>query len=150
MLKKDPDVLRMLFEFGFITKAVEIHINPRNLPLRKQITMILILTWRLKWNDAMKCMMSELSVSRMELNITKQRMMLNKLGLKTKKNLGLHHGRRRLLNRPHQDGLLKQVLVRILKYLDSSCPPNAYLDLEYVYGYRCHDVRNNLRYGNRN
>ena len=27
-----------------------------------------------------------------------------------------------------------------------SNPPDASLDLEYVYGYRCHDVRNNLRY----
>ena len=26
--------------------------------------------------------------------------------------------------------------------------PNAGLDLEYVYGYRCHDSRNNLRYIN--
>jgi hypothetical protein len=25
-------------------------------------------------------------------------------------------------------------------------PPNASLDLEYVFGYRCHDTRNNLRY----
>jgi hypothetical protein len=24
--------------------------------------------------------------------------------------------------------------------------PEAELDLEYVFGYRCHDVRNNLRY----
>ena len=24
--------------------------------------------------------------------------------------------------------------------------PDASLDLEFVYGYRCHDVRNNLRY----
>ncbi len=24
--------------------------------------------------------------------------------------------------------------------------PDASIDLEYVYGYRCHDVRNNLRY----
>ena len=32
---------------------------------------------------------------------------------------------------------------------DSNCPPNAYLDLEYVYGFRCHDVRNNIRYGNK-
>jgi len=24
--------------------------------------------------------------------------------------------------------------------------PDASLQLEYVYGYRCHDVRNNLRY----
>lgn len=28
-------------------------------------------------------------------------------------------------------------------------PPNAILDLEYIYGYRCHDTRNNLRYGNK-
>lgn len=26
--------------------------------------------------------------------------------------------------------------------------PDANLKLEYVYGYRCHDVRNNLRYTN--
>ena len=25
-------------------------------------------------------------------------------------------------------------------------PPDATLELEYVYGYRCHDVRDNLRY----
>ena len=25
-------------------------------------------------------------------------------------------------------------------------PPEANLELEYVYGYRCHDVRDNLRY----
>ena len=25
-------------------------------------------------------------------------------------------------------------------------PPSASLDLEYVFGYRCHDTRNNLRY----
>ena len=25
-------------------------------------------------------------------------------------------------------------------------PPEAYLELEYIHGYRCHDVRNNLRY----
>ena len=24
--------------------------------------------------------------------------------------------------------------------------PDASLDLEYIYGYRCHDARNNLRY----
>jgi hypothetical protein len=24
--------------------------------------------------------------------------------------------------------------------------PDASLDLEYIYGYRCHDTRNNLRY----
>ena len=29
---------------------------------------------------------------------------------------------------------------------NSKEPPNASLDLEYIYGYRCHDVRNNLRY----
>lgn len=27
-----------------------------------------------------------------------------------------------------------------------SMPPNASLDLEYIFGYRCHDTRNNLRY----
>ena len=32
--------------------------------------------------------------------------------------------------------------------MDAS-PPNAILDLEYVYGYRCHDTRNNLKYGNK-
>ena len=26
-------------------------------------------------------------------------------------------------------------------------PPDAQLELEYVYGYRCHDARNNLFYG---
>jgi len=25
-------------------------------------------------------------------------------------------------------------------------PPNAFLTLEYVYGYRCHDARNNLKF----
>lgn len=29
-----------------------------------------------------------------------------------------------------------------------SNPPDAYLQLEYIHGYRCHDVRNNLRYTN--
>ncbi|CAG9325772.1 unnamed protein product [Blepharisma stoltei] len=28
-------------------------------------------------------------------------------------------------------------------------PPDANLELEYIHGYRCHDVRNNLRYSNR-
>ena len=28
---------------------------------------------------------------------------------------------------------------------DGACP-DATLDLDYVYGYRCHDSRNNLRY----
>jgi len=32
------------------------------------------------------------------------------------------------------------------KKVDSN-PPDAMLDLEYVYGYRCHDTRNNLKYG---
>ena len=31
-------------------------------------------------------------------------------------------------------------------YIDENCPPNASLELEYIYGYRCHDSRNNLRY----
>ena len=29
---------------------------------------------------------------------------------------------------------------------NDSLPPSASLDLEYVFGYRCHDTRNNLRY----
>lgn len=33
--------------------------------------------------------------------------------------------------------------------VDEANPPNANLELEYVYGYRCHDTRNNLRYGDR-
>jgi microtubule-associated protein-like 6 len=30
--------------------------------------------------------------------------------------------------------------------LSGTGPPLAGLELEYIYGYRCHDVRNNLRY----
>ncbi len=26
-------------------------------------------------------------------------------------------------------------------------PPNANLELEHIYGYRCHDTRNNLKFG---
>lgn len=29
---------------------------------------------------------------------------------------------------------------------NTSYDPDANLDLEYVFGYRCHDTRNNLRY----
>ena len=30
-----------------------------------------------------------------------------------------------------------------------SNPPEVSLDLEYVYGYRCHDARNNLKYNSK-
>jgi microtubule-associated protein-like 6 len=32
---------------------------------------------------------------------------------------------------------------------DVGNPPNSSLELEYIYGYRCHDTRNNLRYDNK-
>jgi len=30
---------------------------------------------------------------------------------------------------------------------DESLPPKSSLELEYVHGYRCHDSRNNLKFG---
>jgi WD40 repeat protein len=128
MLRKDPDVLTMLFKLGFINKA-DATIGETD------------------YDDMDSDIEAETERRTMERSETDEKI----------KN-GIEHNEK--TEADHTHGLEKEVVSMPWKNKvkdklpsawkstpDSSCPPNASLELEYVYGIRCHDVRNNLRYG---
>lgn len=86
MLKKDPEVTELLYEYGFITKAVKyIFQNIRNNHQRKLITMILTQIQRQRWKEGRFNEMKESKESRAVSNTMSPLVMIMSLDQKIRK-----------------------------------------------------------------